>query len=73
MTMFGCWCLVRVTVVSALVHVFQTITVIFIMYPVTWLLSSTVFMIYYNKADWIHHFERLEEEERRRRQREQNA
>ena len=66
-TMFGCWCLVRVTAVSALVRIFGSITVIFIMYPVTWLLSSTVFMIYYNKADWIHHFERLDEEEHRRR------
>ena len=28
-------------------------------YPITWTLSSTIFLIYFLKADWIHNFDRI--------------
>ena len=29
-------------------------------YPITWVLSSAVLLVYFLKADWIHNFDRME-------------
>jgi hypothetical protein len=28
-------------------------------YPLTWFLSSSFFLVYFLKADWIHNFDRI--------------
>lgn len=61
--MLVCWCLFRVAYITVMVRVFQDILVIFTAYPVTWSLSSVVFLIYYFRADWIHSFDRLSVQE----------
>lgn len=61
LVMLVCWCLIRVSYITVVVGVLQTIQVIFTAYPLTWFLSSVCFTVYYFKADWIHTFERLEE------------
>ena len=58
--MLASWCLLRVTYITVMVEVFQRIEVIFTAYPVTWTVSAIIFLIYYCKADWLHHFDRLE-------------
>ena len=58
--MLACWCLFRVPYITVMVKIFQDIRVIFTAYPVTWTLSTIAFVIYYNKADWIHTFDRME-------------
>lgn len=58
--MLICWCLFRVPYITVMVKIFQDIRVIFTAYPVTWTLSSIAFVIYYNKADWIHAFDRMD-------------
>lgn len=61
LVMLICWCVVRVTYITIMVnYVWNDITVVFSAYPLTWTLSSIVFLIYYLKADWLHGFEKLE-------------
>ena len=54
------WCLIRITYITVTVHFIPKIQVIFWAYPLTWSISSIIFLIYYLKADWIHNFERKE-------------
>lgn len=51
------WCGIRVTYITITVKLIPVINVIFWAYPLTWTISSIVFLIYYKKADWIHGFE----------------
>ena len=53
--MLVCWCLFRICYITAMVFHFQTITVVFTAYPVTWTLSSLLFAIALWKGDWLHH------------------
>ena len=55
-TMLACWCLIRVTYITVAVRFFPVIQTVFWAYPLTWSLSSVVFLIYYYKADWLHAF-----------------
>lgn len=59
-TMLITWCLIRITYITVAVHLVPKIGVIFWAYPLTWGLSSIIFLTYYKKVDWIHNFERLE-------------
>jgi len=58
--MLICWCVIRVSYITVMVPLFGVIEVVFSAYPVTWTLSAIIFIIYYFKADWIHHFDRLD-------------
>lgn len=58
LTMLCFWCIVRVTYITLIVHFLPVINVIFWAYPLTWSLSSIVFLIYFLKADWVHGFEK---------------
>lgn len=51
------WCFVRVSYISIAVHFIPRIEVIFWAYPLTWTLSSIVFLIYFLKSDWVHGLE----------------
>ena len=57
-TMLACWCLFRVTYITIAVRHIPQLTTISWAYPITWTLSSIVFLIYFFKADWIHTFDR---------------
>lgn len=52
------WCMIRITYITVTVHFIPKIQVIFWAYPLTWSISSIIFLIYYMKADWIHNFDR---------------
>lgn len=56
--MLICWCIIRVSYITVAVRSIPDIKVIFWAYPITWTLSSILFIIYYFKADWIHGFDR---------------
>lgn len=51
------WCVIRITYITAAVHFIPKIQVVFWAYPLTWFISSVIFLIYYKNADWIHSFE----------------
>ncbi len=57
-TMLGCWCLFRVAYITVAVKLVNRLTTVSWAYPITWTLSSIVFLIYFLKADWIHNFDR---------------
>ena len=59
-TMLACWCLFRVTYITIAVRLVNELTTVSWAYPITWSLSSVVFLIYFLKADWIHNFDRME-------------
>ena len=58
--MLGTWCAVRVAYISILVPIVQKSWVIFSAYPLTWTLSSIIFLVFYFCTDWLHAFEKKE-------------
>lgn len=58
--MMAIWCVVRVIYITVMVAVWNDILVVFTAYPLTWTISSILFVIYYFKADWLHTFDRLD-------------
>lgn len=56
--MLASWCIIRITYITLMVHFIPQIQVIFWAYPLTWSISSVIFLIYFIKADWIHGFEK---------------
>jgi len=59
-TMLVCWCLIRVSYITVAVKFVPELTTVSWAYPITWTLSSIVFLTYFLKADWIHNFDRME-------------
>lgn len=59
-TMLICWCLIRVTYITVAVQHVPQLTTVSWAYPITWTLSSIIFLVYFLKADWIHNFDRME-------------
>lgn len=57
-TMLASWCIIRITYITITVHFIPKIQVIFWAYPLTWSISSVIFLTYFLKADWIHAFEK---------------
>ena len=57
-TMLACWCIIRVTYISVAVKYVNKLTTVSWAYPITWSLSSIIFLIYFLKADWIHNFDK---------------
>lgn len=51
--MLICWCIIRVAYISIFTNLIPSIKVIFWAYPLTWSLSSLVFLVYLLKADWM--------------------
>ena len=64
-TMLACWCLFRVSYITVAVKLVNQLTTVSWAYPITWTLSSIIFLIYFFKADWIHNFDRIAAKERR--------
>ena len=52
--MMLCWCIVRVSYITIIVKYIPVINAIFWAYPLTWFLSSIIFLIYLLKVDWVH-------------------
>ena len=60
-TMLVCWCIIRVSYITVAVKFVNRLTTVSWAYPITWTLSSIIFLIYFLKADWIHNFDRQAE------------
>ncbi len=56
-TMLAFWCCVRVTYVTLAVRAFPVFQTISWAYPLTWSLSSAVFLLFLLKSDWLHAFD----------------
>ncbi len=57
-TMLAFWCCVRVVYVTLAVRAFPVFQTISWAYPLTWSLSSVVFVLFLLKSDWLHAFDR---------------
>ncbi|MDD4010859.1 MAG: MATE family efflux transporter [Sphaerochaetaceae bacterium] len=52
--MLGSWCIFRVFYIQVIAKLFDDIIFVFWAYPITWMLSTVAFIIYYLKSDWVH-------------------
>lgn len=51
------WCVVRVSVLTMMMQLTNTIDIVYWIYPITWSLSSIAFFYYYHKVNWMHAFD----------------
>ena len=51
--MLSSWCLLRITYITITVRFIPVINVIFWAYPLTWTVSTIIFLIYYFKGNWL--------------------
>jgi len=54
--MLGVWCVLRITYITVIVRIVPAIGAIFWAYPLTWGISSILFLIYLLKSDWLYSF-----------------
>lgn len=52
--MIGCWCALRIAWLEIMVPLTNDIHTVFWGYPLTWLISGIIFIIYFLKVDWLH-------------------
>lgn len=55
--MLSIWCAVRITYISIVTYFWGDIGLIYWAYPITWGISSVIYLLYYLFSDWIHGFE----------------
>lgn len=55
--MLSIWCVLRITYIIAVMHLTGEIGYIYWAYPLTWGISSVIYLIYYLRSDWLHGFE----------------
>ena len=48
------WCAIRITYITIAVQIVPVVQTIYWAYPLTWSISSVIFLIYYLKVDWVH-------------------
>lgn len=56
--MLSVWCVFRIIYIYAVMRLFGDISYIYSAYPVTWTISSVIYLFYYMFSDWIHGFDR---------------
>jgi Na+-driven multidrug efflux pump len=54
--MLGIWCVLRITYITVAMKIKHEIGLLFMAYPITWFISSIIFIIYYKKANWMEGF-----------------
>ena len=59
--MLGIWCVVRISYILTVMHLFGDIRLVYWAYPITWGLSDIIFVIHYFKSDWLHGFDKKDE------------
>lgn len=55
--MLSTWCLFRILYLTVTMRIIHEIQFLFYAYPITWTLSSIIFLVYYLKSDWLHGFD----------------
>jgi putative MATE family efflux protein len=60
LVMMACWCGVRISYITIAVRLVPQIETVFWAYPLTWALSSVIFLLYFFRGNWLHGFERQE-------------
>lgn len=55
--MLSVWCVVRILYIVIVMRLTGEIRYIYWAYPLTWGISSVIYLIYYLRSDWVHGFE----------------
>lgn len=58
LVMLSIWCVLRIAYIQFVMTVFGEIEYIYWAYPITWAISSVIYLIYYLCSDWVHGFEK---------------
>ena len=56
--MLSIWCAVRIAYIALVTYLFNDIGLIYWAYPLTWAISSVIYLLYYLFSDWIHGFDK---------------
>ena len=56
--MLSVWCVLRISYIAAIMHWVGEIKFIYMAYPLTWAISSVIYLIYYLWSDWVHGFDK---------------
>ncbi len=55
--MLSTWCVFRILYLTVTMRLAHRIQLLFFAYPITWSLSSVLFLLYLRRSDWIHGFD----------------
>lgn len=55
--MLSIWCVVRISYIILIMRISGEIRYVFWAYPLTWSISSVIYLLYYLFSDWVHGFE----------------
>ena len=59
--MLAVWCVIRISYIFVVVTLTNEIGYIYWAYPLTWGISSVIYLFYYLRCDWVHGFDRAAE------------
>ncbi len=57
LVMLSVWCLLRIVFISIAMSIVHDYRILFWAYPLTWFISSSIFLLYYLKSDWVHGYD----------------
>lgn len=60
--MAAVWCGFRVTFITIMAKLTSNLRFILCVYPITWFISSVLFILYLKKVDWMHSYEQRHEQ-----------
>ena len=55
--MLSVWCVIRILYILLVMHFAGEIGYIYWAYPLTWAISSVIYLVYYLRSDWTHGFD----------------
>ncbi len=56
--MLGTWCGLRIAYITAVMQFTDNIKYIYMAYPITWAVSTAIYLCYYFFSDWVHGFKK---------------
>ena len=54
--MLAVWCAFRIVYITVAMKISHNIELLYWAYPITWFISSVIYLIYYHRSDWTHGF-----------------
>lgn len=62
LVMLSVWCVFRIIYITIIMGIFNDIAYVYPAYPITWFISSVVFLIYYKFSNWENGFDARKKE-----------
>ena len=56
--MLSIWCVLRIAYITVILQFIPEVGMVYWAYPITWGISSVIYLVYYLKSDWVHGFDR---------------